>query len=55
MIRSIVQVLPCQHFYHVECIDPWIEFQSGSCPLCKQDAIAIGKILLSANAITTIN
>uniref|UniRef100_K3WUB1 RING-type domain-containing protein n=1 Tax=Globisporangium ultimum (strain ATCC 200006 / CBS 805.95 / DAOM BR144) TaxID=431595 RepID=K3WUB1_GLOUD len=35
-----VKVLPCQHFYHVECIDPWLERQSSCCPLCKQDAIS---------------
>jgi hypothetical protein len=35
-----VKVLPCQHFFHVTCIDPWLEKRSGRCPLCKHDAIA---------------
>ncbi|KAF1329027.1 E3 ubiquitin-protein ligase, partial [Globisporangium splendens] len=39
-VGSNVKVLPCQHFYHVECIDPWLERQSSCCPLCKQDAVS---------------
>ncbi|TYZ64991.1 hypothetical protein PybrP1_005783 [[Pythium] brassicae (nom. inval.)] len=34
-----VKVLPCQHFYHIHCIGPWLERQSSRCPLCKQDAV----------------
>lgn len=43
-VGSNVKVLPCQHFYHVACIDPWLERQSSRCPLCKQDAISTGEI-----------
>jgi hypothetical protein len=26
-------VLPCQHKYHPNCIDPWLLNVSGTCPL----------------------
>ncbi|CAG8507972.1 10751_t:CDS:1, partial [Acaulospora morrowiae] len=32
-----VRELPCRHWYHVECIDPWLTTKSSSCPLCKKD------------------
>ncbi|CAG8449523.1 7434_t:CDS:1 [Acaulospora colombiana] len=32
-----IRELPCRHWYHVECIDPWLTMKSSSCPLCKKD------------------
>lgn len=29
--------LPCGHFYHMTCIQPWLQFRSPECPLCKED------------------
>jgi len=29
--------LPCGHFYHMSCIQPWLQFRSPECPLCKED------------------
>lgn len=28
-----LRVLPCQHQFHLECIDPWLVNVSGTCPL----------------------
>ena len=34
---SDVRVLPCNHQFHPECVDPWLLNVSGTCPLCRID------------------
>jgi hypothetical protein len=33
-----LRVLPCQHKYHRDCIDKWLE-RSRTCPVCKHDIV----------------
>ncbi|XP_031389053.1 uncharacterized protein LOC116201788 isoform X1 [Punica granatum] len=32
-----IRVLPCQHEYHMECVDKWLKEIHGVCPLCRGD------------------
>lgn len=32
-----IRVLPCQHDFHVPCIDKWLKEIHGVCPLCRGD------------------
>ncbi|KZV29622.1 hypothetical protein F511_00900 [Dorcoceras hygrometricum] len=32
-----IRVLPCQHEYHISCVDKWLKEIHGVCPLCRGD------------------
>lgn len=32
-----IRVLPCQHEYHMSCVDKWLKEVHGVCPLCRGD------------------
>lgn len=32
-----IRELPCRHFFHSHCIDPWFRDVHGICPVCKRD------------------
>ncbi|KAJ2818598.1 hypothetical protein FBU31_005816, partial [Coemansia sp. 'formosensis'] len=32
-----VRRLPCRHYFHIACIDPWLSERAATCPLCNYD------------------
>lgn len=33
---DVCRVLGCTHFFHANCVDPWLRDKSSRCPLCSQ-------------------
>ena len=55
-LNESVRTLPCNHYYHKKCIDPWI-FTNYTCPLCKLhliDNIVNGNIIYNTQSYSNI-
>jgi len=37
-VSDALRILPCKHFFHKTCIDPWL-IEHRSCPMCKLDVL----------------
>jgi len=43
VIGDKLRILPCQHAYHMKCIDPWLLKNKRVCPQCRKKVFASGE------------
>ena len=43
MLGDKLRILPCDHAYHVKCIDPWLLKNKRVCPQCRKKVFATGE------------
>ena len=39
-----LRILPCDHAYHMKCIDPWLLKNKRVCPQCRKKVFATGEV-----------
>lgn len=42
-----LRILPCDHAYHMKCIDPWLLKNKRVCPQCRKKVFATGDVVPS--------
>ena len=47
---DVLKVLPCKHFFHKVCLDPWF-IKEGSCPICRQSLASSTSMTMSEGYI----
>lgn len=47
---DVLKVLPCKHFFHKACLDPWFH-KAGACPICRQSLASPTSMTLSEGYI----
>jgi len=43
VVGDKLRILPCDHAYHVKCIDPWLLKNKRVCPQCRKKVFATGE------------
>ncbi|KAK9029617.1 hypothetical protein V6N11_026727 [Hibiscus sabdariffa] len=49
-----IRVLPCQHEFHMSCVDKWLKEIHGVCPLCRRNVHRGGESSASSSQIPSL-
>ncbi|KAF9962990.1 hypothetical protein BGZ70_007732 [Mortierella alpina] len=50
VVGDELRELPCEHFFHTQCVDYWIKNVKGTCPICRRDFSEAGTMSAAARA-----